>query len=147
MKTLSLKNFVSRRDFLSLTWKTLLGISGLLGLGGIVKYLSYEPYPAPATKFDLGLAQGMPTGSILTIPEANAALLPTADGFEAVSLVCPHLGCIVELKKTEFACPCHGSKFNLDGTLKKGPADRGLQTLALEVDSNGHLILDTSNAP
>jgi Rieske Fe-S protein len=37
---------------------------------------------------------------------------------------CSHLGCSVALNQPdlEFKCPCHGSLFNLDGSVKHGPA-------------------------
>lgn len=137
---------VSRRDFLSLAWKGLLGLSSLLGLGGLGRFLSYQPNPAPPTQFDLGPVELLPTDGILVIERAQAALFSTADGFQAISLVCPHLGCEVEAHEDGFACPCHGSRFHLDGSLLKGPANRPMRALRLEIDPNGHLLLDTSES-
>lgn len=47
------------------------------------------------------------------------------------SAVCPHLGCMVKWNSTEktFDCPCHGSRFDADGSLKQGPSMRGLDAL------------------
>lgn len=39
---------------------------------------------------------------------------------------CPHLGCALRYNKQEHSwdCPCHGSRFETDGTLIDNPADR-----------------------
>jgi glycine/D-amino acid oxidase-like deaminating enzyme/nitrite reductase/ring-hydroxylating ferredoxin subunit len=44
--------------------------------------------------------------------------------------VCPHLGCIVHWNSLEqsWDCPCHGSRFGVDGHVMNGPALVGLET-------------------
>jgi len=43
---------------------------------------------------------------------------------DVLAINCSHLGCSVALNKTaqSFDCPCHGSRFHLDGTVLRGPA-------------------------
>lgn len=52
-----------------------------------------------------------------------------ADGeLDVVSAVCTHAGCIVlwDAAGTHWACPCHGSQFQPDGSLIRGPAEAPL---------------------
>lgn len=44
-----------------------------------------------------------------------------------LSLRCPHAGCLVKEKNNEFVCPCHGSRFSLDGKVLEGPATSDLK--------------------
>lgn len=141
------KQVASRRDFLTLAWKSLLGLSGLLGLGGLWRFLSYQPDPVPQTIFDLGPAEAFASNSLTTHAAARAVVLSTAAGFQSFSLVCPHLGCVVDVTPEGFTCPCHGSRFGHDGALQHGPAEQSLRPLQLEIAENGHLILNTSENP
>jgi glycine/D-amino acid oxidase-like deaminating enzyme/nitrite reductase/ring-hydroxylating ferredoxin subunit len=49
----------------------------------------------------------------------------------SVSAVCPHMGCLVEWNDGEHSwdCPCHGSRFDLDGSVLDAPAVDGLEAL------------------
>ena len=134
---------LSRRDFLKLARNGFLWLSAALGLGGLFRFLDYEANPAPETEFDLGLATKYPPGSRTLLANVPAVLTHSEDGFLALSLTCTHLGCTVDQDKDEFVCPCHGSHFNLEGTLLHGPAARPLTTLRIETTQDGKLILHT----
>jgi Rieske Fe-S protein len=56
--------------------------------------------------------------------------------FSAFSLKCTHLGCSVGWNEAarSFDCPCHGSRFAIDGTVMKGPAKRPLTAFAVQAD-------------
>ncbi len=82
-------------------------------------------------------------GSRTLLNEPPAVLLHTENGFSALSLVCTHLGCTVEQADSGFACPCHGSRFDKDGNVTHGPAEKHLRVLRLELADDGHLIIDT----
>ncbi|MFD9724781.1 FAD-dependent oxidoreductase [Streptomyces sp. NPDC059072] len=47
----------------------------------------------------------------------------------AVSAVCTHMGCLVAFNNGErsWECPCHGSRFDVDGEVLQGPAMRPLE--------------------
>ncbi|MFZ4517467.1 MAG: ubiquinol-cytochrome c reductase iron-sulfur subunit [Microthrixaceae bacterium] len=57
---------------------------------------------------------------------------------------CPHLGCRVpDCKSSQwFECPCHGSQYNQAGEKKGGPAPRGMDRFATEVQG-GILVVNT----
>ncbi len=135
---------MNRRDFLSWLGKGLLGASGLLGFLGLGRFLSYQPDPPPQTRFDLGPASQYPPGSSTLVEEAQSVLLSTGSGYRALSLVCPHLGCILASENDGYACPCHGSRFTLDGSLLNGPADQPMRELKVELTPDRRLVLDTS---
>lgn len=46
----------------------------------------------------------------------------------AVSLRCTHLGCLLHFNDAErsWDCPCHGSRFDVDGGVLQGPAKKPL---------------------
>jgi Rieske Fe-S protein len=50
------------------------------------------------------------------------------DHFHIVSAVCTHLQCIVHWNNEEISwdCPCHGSRFTIDGKVMNGPANTDL---------------------
>lgn len=73
------------------------------------------------------------------IPRGEARVLPDGLGqtgvyrdqdgvLHAVSLRCTHLGCLVRFNgaETSWDCPCHGSRFDIDGAVLEGPANQPL---------------------
>lgn len=120
---------LSRRDFLRLASNSLLGLSGALGLGGLFRFLSFDMDPAPPSEYDLGPATDFPTGWRTLLMHIPAVLIHNDEGWLAMSLVCTHLGCTVEAKDKGFECPCHGSKYDAQGYVLRGPSTKSLRRL------------------
>jgi Rieske Fe-S protein len=60
----------------------------------------------------------------------------------ALSSVCTHKGCKVRLAKDQsFYCKCHGSTFDADGHVTKGPATRDLPRLMVATDDRNHVFV------
>ncbi|MGS2591804.1 FAD-dependent oxidoreductase [Streptomyces hebeiensis] len=76
------------------------------------------------------------TGAVVRVGGRPCAVHRDAEGtVRAVSARCTHLGCLVAFNAAETAweCPCHGSRFGVDGAVLQGPAVRPLE----EVDVSG----------
>lgn len=63
-------------------------------------------------------------------------------GIVALFQKCPHLGCRVPECVTSqwFECPCHGSKYNRVGEKRGGPAPRGMDRFAVELQGEDIVI-------
>jgi cytochrome b6-f complex iron-sulfur subunit len=137
-------NFLSRRDFLKIGTETLLALSGLLGLGGLLRFLGYAGEPEQPQIFDLGLPENYPLGSRTLVANGQFVLVHAQSGFSAINTSCTHLGCRLTAGMDGFTCPCHGSRFDLNGNVLNGPAVNALDSQSLEPTENGHLILQIS---
>lgn len=62
-------------------------------------------------------------------------LIKTGTTVEALSAICPHLGCILpwDASRKEFVCPCHNGVFGPDGSYRSGPPRRGMDSLETKV--------------
>jgi cytochrome b6-f complex iron-sulfur subunit/menaquinol-cytochrome c reductase iron-sulfur subunit len=62
-------------------------------------------------------------------------LVRKGDEVKALSAVCPHLGCSIDLNgdKQSYFCPCHVSKFSLAGDPVSGPSPRGMDPLEVRI--------------
>ena len=59
----------------------------------------------------------------------------SGDKVTAMSAECPHLGCAIDLggDGKSFGCPCHTSRFSLEGKAESGPSPRAMDDLAARV--------------
>lgn len=104
---------------------------------------SREPKFIPDGRFYLSVFEG-DAADAEKIAAYKAANVP-ASGFVASYRKCVHLGCSVPwcAPAKWFECPCHGSKYSINGEYRDGPAPRSLDQFRVEV-VNGELVVDTS---
>jgi Rieske Fe-S protein len=78
----------------------------------------------------------VPVGSGVIVGEI-VVTQPSAGVFKGLSAICTHQGCTVsKVADGTIDCPCHGSKFNLDGTVAHGPAATPLATQPISVQGD-----------
>ena len=135
---------ISRRDFLKLSTNSLLALSGILGIGGLIRYLSYQFDPTPQSEFDIGQAIDYPVNSRTIVEHIPAIIIHDKAGMRALSLTCSHLGCAIEERNFGFECPCHSSRYDPDGHVIKGPASLDLKTLRISESEDGNLHVFTT---
>lgn len=148
----------SRRTFFQ--WVTTIA-AGLIGMGLAIPLLGYVISPALKRRerpwVDVGGVEKLPVGEptqldhVTTVQDGYLEsqsqkavwVVKQPDGAVTVfSPMCTHLGCgyrwAAERKK--FACPCHGSVFDIKGQVLAGPAPRPLDRLPSKIE-NGRLLV------
>jgi Rieske Fe-S protein len=62
---------------------------------------------------------------------------PSPGVFKGLSATCTHAGCTVaKVAGGTIDCPCHGSRFNLDGSVANGPASAPLPAEPISVQGD-----------
>ena len=119
----------SRRSFITTV------VILLASAGALWRYLT----PRTSGHRNLVVSAGrveVPAEGALVFREARVAVMREGDTVYALGLVCTHLGCTVTVVDDGLSCPCHGSRFDRQGRVLKGPADRPLPRMAIE-ERNG----------
>ncbi len=134
---------VGRRDFLGLMSLWAAASAMLFGLVGMLRLPKAAVLSSPSKRFRITLPATLAAGEAFTPPGRNVAVFRDDQGVYAITRVCTHLGCIVKPTAEGFECPCHGSRYDRDGLVTKGPAPRPLQWLEVK-EQGGVLYVDES---
>lgn len=134
---------VSRRSFL--TWLSSLALagSGLVSLFSNFVFIWPRATYGTPSRFAIGSPDAYPPGTRAIVPGRRVCVVRDGNRVAAISITCTHLGCIIGLADTGFACPCHGSRFDQDGNVTGGPAPRPLPWYRVSLAPNGELEVDT----
>jgi Rieske Fe-S protein len=125
-------------------------LKGLAAGGAAGTLASACSGPAGATPDSVGVVQAglvssYPVGSLE--PVGNLALAVGRDekGLYAMTLTCTHAGCNMavdgNVSATGLVCSCHGSRFDANGGVTRGPAQEALAHFAVTVDASGTITV------
>ena len=140
---IDLNKKISRRDFLGLSAAWACAAAWILTVIGLAKFPKPALLPDISNKFKIGHPEDFPVGTTKVFPDKNVIVSRDEKGLFAVSLVCTHLGCIVSKTSQGFACPCHGSRYDENGNVIRGPAPRALDWFEVSQLPGGKLVVDT----
>ena len=149
---------LTRREFLNYAWLASLGFVFVAGFGGATFFFAFP-------RFEAGQFGGIFTVTSQDLPALTDGPKPYQEGkFWLIDLdqttgngktgvvalykVCTHLGCIYNWVpvNNRFECPCHGSKFQKDGTYIEGPAPRNLDRMVVRFLDASEKELAATNA-
>lgn len=96
-----------------------------------------HPVPVSGNQVRLSLSRypelATPQGAVKILPQGAEDPIyvlagEAGGGFTAVSPICTHRGCTVDVSGARLVCPCHGSTYDRAGQVLRGPAQRALAT-------------------
>jgi cytochrome b6-f complex iron-sulfur subunit len=135
---------LSRREFarhMLVGWGSLSLIAGI-SVVGVMRFLLPNVLYEPPTVFRVGFPEAFPEG-VTPIPGRNVFLVRNGSSFHAISSICTHLRCQVGHVRNGFQCPCHGSRFDIDGEVIRGAAPRPLDWYEVTLAENGEIRVNT----
>ncbi len=133
---------VSRRDVLGWAAVGSAVLAGVVALLGALRLPKAAVLPSPSKKFKVELPDSLAPGTPFQPTGRSVAVFRDPEGVHAISTVCTHLGCIVQADAGGFHCPCHGSRFEADGSVSKGPAPSPLPWLSVTKTGAGVYVID-----
>ena len=133
---------IRRRGMLG--WITGVGLFGTGVLSAVSNFVFIKPratYGQPQ-RFSIGKPEDFPPGTRVALEARRLCVVREGNKLAAVSTTCTHLGCIVGISDTGYACPCHGSRFDQDGNVTGGPAPKPLPWFKVTLAPNGEIEVD-----
>jgi cytochrome b6-f complex iron-sulfur subunit len=111
-----------------------------LGCGGPTGSGSDVP-----TTLSAGSASALRAGTLQSVAGYAVAIARDSAGVYALSLVCTHQGCAMtnNASASGIVCGCHGSVFDAQGNVLRGPALQALPHFAVTADASGQLTVHT----
>lgn len=142
------KNSLNRRQLLVLAGEAA-AVGTLAACGGTEEMMMTSTDMGCGTTVATG-AETLQVGQVksflnTTDPSYSYFIVRDDKGFYCLRNSCSHAGCQTSFNSgaKTFDCPCHGSRYNFDGSLKTGPATSGLHSFVLCRRGDGMLVVAT----
>ncbi|WP_321368666.1 ubiquinol-cytochrome c reductase iron-sulfur subunit [uncultured Desulfuromusa sp.] len=119
--------------------KVLKGIALIGVFGGLAWRFLVPSKKAPKKALFEIDKKDIPLRGALVYKRSRVVVIRSETDIYALSLVCTHLGCTVNVTAEDMVCPCHGSVFDREGNVLKGPSDKPLERL--EVEERGEKLV------
>jgi cytochrome b6-f complex iron-sulfur subunit len=87
---------------------------------------------------DASLTQGLDSEPTYILTDSDSNILNFG-----LNAVCTHLGCVVpyDTNDKKFKCPCHGSQYDGQGKVLRGPAPLSLQLVNVDVTEDDGVVV------
>ena len=134
-----------RRSFLTTALKLIGMTVGVVMLWGLGRFSLFSSQNRKIREIHRDLIAKLKPGVPFHAPDAGAWLVISKQGSKPKALDdrCPHLGCryVWNAKLKRYHCPCHGSEFDIEGKVLRGPAAKPIKTLHIEDSDKDSLRL------
>ena len=134
-----------KRTFLQYSLLILAAAVALMGAWGLGRFAVFGTRTKKNREISKEVLAGIRPDLPYHHPEAGAWIVKADghEGFTAFDDRCPHLGCRQNWNPETrlFECPCHGSQFDSEGNVKRGPATRPMQRLFVSTEDSDRIRL------
>lgn len=93
-----------------------------------------------------GNVSALTVGSLRAVSGQPVAIGRDAGGVYAMTSTCTHQGCDMgsdgSISSAGLVCDCHGSEFDVNGNVIRGPANAPLAHFSVSIDATGNITID-----
>lgn len=106
------------------------GGSQQAGSGGNTLTLTLSTFPTLSAVGGIAAVGSLGTKPIAVVRTGTST-------YVALSRICTHANCTINVNASNFTCPCHGSRFNSNGQVTQGPATTALERFTATLSADG----------
>ncbi|MBI3091470.1 MAG: ubiquinol-cytochrome c reductase iron-sulfur subunit [Candidatus Tectomicrobia bacterium] len=136
---------LDRRTFCLWTGFGGLSLASLISGYNLVRFMKPNVVDEPPATFSPAPVADLPADTVNTqwVEDQKVWLVRRDARLYALVSICTHLACTPRWTPSEqvFRCPCHGSVFDLEGDVVKGPAPEPLYRSPLHLTRDGRLLV------